>query len=102
MSVECVKTYKLCVSCKKKIDESEEKFVECSSCNTHMKMNVCDIGMYAKFILFTTEMKKLPLTMFQNEINHLVSGADKMSEKTITEKLLDLEEIKVTKSNTNI
>ena len=105
MSISVISRYRECDNCHKKLTKGADGIMAtCSNekCNNSVKYKFATKGMYLKCVFMTEENKKLPLTLFYNEICLLVPTAWDKNDEELKLALLSLENLVVSTNKNNI
>lgn len=101
-SIESIEKFKICCHCLKRIIQVTENIVNCDHCHHKMRTSTCATKLSVSFVV-THEDKKLYLTMRDDLLQQLLGpyNADTVDSNDIAEKLLFLDNITITYTNTN-
>lgn len=101
-SIESIEKFKICRHCSKWIIQVTENIVNCDHCHHKMRTSTCATKLSVSFVV-SHEDNKLYLTMRDDPLQQLFGpyNADEIDSNDIAEKLLFLDNITVTYTNTN-
>lgn len=101
-TIEHIVKYKVCANCGKRILQVQDKVVNCDHCNHKMRSSRCKTKISVSLVV-TKETNKLYLTMLDDSLKEVIGtyDPDEIETTAITEKLLFLENIKITYTESN-
>ena len=101
-SIESMEKLKICSHCSKRIIQVTENIVTCDHCHHKMRTSTCATKLSVSLVV-NHEGKKLYLTMRDDQLQQLLGpyNADTIDSNDVAEKLLFLDNITITYTNTN-
>ena len=101
-SIESLDKFKICCHCSKRIIQVTENIVTCHHCHHKMRTSTCATKLSVSFVV-SHQDKKLHLTMHDDLLQQLLGpyNADIIESNDVAEKLLFLDNITITYTNTN-
>lgn len=103
LSIDSVETLVYCVNCDRRLTQATaDKFIQCARCSSYMRTASCSKKVCARFAV-KHEGHIVHLTAFQEALQNVCKEVSTMSEGSIAEFLLELENITITyNSSTSI
>ena len=101
-SIESIEKFKICCHCSKRIIQVTENIVNCDHCHHKMCTSTCATKLSVSFVI-SREGKKLYLAMRDDLLQQLLGpyNADIIDSNDVAEKLLFLDNITITYTNSN-
>ena len=96
LSIDSISRYLDCSKCNPKIETDAKLFVDCLSCKIKQKVKACKPNMMVRVTIENqSDMKTHIATMFKSQILTVVPYTKQMTDDSLSEALLLLQEIKV-------
>ena len=102
-SIESDEKFKICLHCSKQIIQVTENIVNCDHCHPKIRASTCLTKLSSSFVVNQEDNKTIYLTMRHNLLQQLLGpyNADEVDANDIVDKMLFLDNITITYTNSN-